>query len=410
MSYNISIPRYQPAKRLAVKLTSNGEQYVQKGHPWVFSDSILKINTDAKTGDLAIIFGKKKNKMIGIGLYDAKSPIRIKMIYNKSAPVNIDSAFFRQKIELAHQKRESLFQTKTNSYRLIFGENDGFPSFIADVYNTVLVVKIYSEIWLSFLNAILESLIEVSNAKTIVLRLSRSLQNSSVVKLKDGEVIFGSLENEVVHFIEHGVNFSANVIKGHKTGYFLDHRENRKQVGLMSKGKTVLDVFAYAGGFSIHALTHGATQVTSVDISEQALQIAVNNAKLNVYSGQHKTIVGDAFKILEQLIHEGKTFDVVVIDPPSFAKQQSDIQLAKKKYTQLARLGEKLTALNGLLVLASCSSRVTAQAFYDLNTQTLKSTNRKFKVEQETQHDVDHPIEFLEGAYLKCAYYRFSDR
>ncbi|WP_460219105.1 class I SAM-dependent rRNA methyltransferase [Psychroserpens sp. MEBiC05023] len=396
-------------KRLAVKLTAKGENYVQQGHPWVFSDSIIKINDNAQTGDLAIVFGKRKNGMIGIGLYDADSPIRIKMIYNDSKSVTVDAVFFLYKIRKAYQKRQQLLNTNTTSYRLIFGENDGFPSLIADVYNSVLVVKLYSEIWLPYLKTILESLIQTSSVKTVVIRLSRSLQQSSSHNLKDGDVVYGTLEDEVVQFVEHGVNFSANVIKGHKTGYFLDHRENRRQVGLLSKQKTVLDVFSYAGGFSVHALANGAKEVTSLDISSQALDIARQNGKLNSYSGTHITLAGDAFKILELLISEKKTYDVVVIDPPSFAKQQTEIQLAKKKYAQLARLGEKLTAKKGLLVLASCSSRVKADSFYDINEQALQTCNRSFAIEQKTLHDIDHPIGFPEGAYLKCGYYRFLD-
>ncbi|WP_204345338.1 class I SAM-dependent rRNA methyltransferase [Psychroserpens algicola] len=399
---------YQP-KRLAVKLTAKGENYVQQGHPWVFSDSIVKINDDAKTGDLAIIFGKRKNAMIGIGLYDENSPIRIKMIYNSGQPVQINEAFFLRKIKQAYEKRIPLLKTDTTSYRLLFGENDGFPSLIADVYASVLVVKLYSEIWLPYLNTILESVIETSHCQTVVIRLSRGLQQSNSHQLNDGDVVYGILDNEVVEFVEHGVHFSANVIKGHKTGYFLDHRENRRQVGILSQNKTVLDVFSYAGGFSVHALANGAKEVTSLDISAQALEIAVQNGTLNDYPGVHKTLAGDAFDILEQLISEKKRFDVVVIDPPSFAKQQSEIQLAKKKYAQLARLGEQLTAREGLLVLASCSSRVTATAFYDINEHVLKSTKRSFLVEQKTQHDSDHPIGFSEGAYLKCGYYRFLD-
>ena len=409
MTFSSSIESTFKPKRLAIKLTAKGENYVQQGHPWVFSDSIVKINADAKTGDLAIIFGKRKNGIIGIGLYDADSPIRIKVIYSDGKPTQIDDAFFLRKIENAYQKRLPLLKTETTSYRLIFGENDEFPSLIADVYDSVLVVKLYSEIWLPYIKTILESLVKTSGCETVVMRLSRGLQQSSSHNLKDGEVVYGTLENEVVEFIEHGVNFSANVIKGHKTGYFLDHRDNRRQVGLLSKNKMVLDVFSYAGGFSVHALANGAKEVTSLDISSQALEIAVQNGKLNDYPGKHFTLAGDAFKILEQLISEKKKFDVVVIDPPSFAKQQSEILLAKKKYAQLARLGEKLTAREGLLVLASCSSRVTATAFYDINEQTIKSTKRSFSVAQKTQHDIDHPIGFEEGAYLKCGYYRFQD-
>ncbi|QXP78934.1 MULTISPECIES: class I SAM-dependent rRNA methyltransferase [Winogradskyella] len=409
MSFSDHIHFNYTPKRLAVKLNAKGEQFVVKGHPWVFSNSITKINDDAATGDLAIIFSKNKNKVVGLGFYDAESPIRIKMIHNAETKVEINAEFFQHKIELAFEKRSELLKTNTNSYRLLFGENDGFPGLIADVYDSVLVVKVYSEIWLPYLKPILESLQQISSAKTVVMRLSRGLQNSDKHNLKDGEVIYGVLENEVVEFVEHDVKFSANVIKGHKTGYFLDHRANRKRVGEMSKGKTVLDVFSYAGGFSVHALANGATEVTSLDISKQALDMARENGKLNAYSGKHKTISGDAFEEMKALIAKGKTFDVVVIDPPSFAKQQSEIDLAKKKYGQLAELGEKLTSKNGLLVLASCSSRVLAQAFFDLNAQVLNSKHRLFEVELKTKHDSDHPIAFTEGAYLKCGYYRFLE-
>lgn len=399
---------YQP-KRLAVKLNAKGEQSVVKGHPWVFSNSIVKINEDAQTGDLAIIFSKNKNKVIGLGLYDAKSPIRIKIIHSENSKAEINSAYFHHKIESALNKREDLLKTETNSYRLLFGENDGFPGLIADCYDNVLVVKLYSEIWLPYLDPILHSLQQVSKAETVVIRLSRNLQNSSNHNLKDGEVVYGKLEDEVVQFIEHGVNFSANVIKGHKTGYFLDHRDNRRRVGEMSSKKKVLDVFSYAGGFSVHALANGADEVTSLDISKQALDIARENGKLNDYYGIHKTISGDAFKEMKSLIQKGQRYDIVVIDSPSFAKQQSDIELAKKKYAQLAELGERLTAKNGILVLASCSSRVLAQSFFDLNQRVLNAQPRLFETMLKTKHDVDHPVTFPEGAYLKCGYYKFLE-
>ena len=221
-------------------------------------------------------------------------------------------------------------------------------------------------------------------------------------------ILFGELENEVVPFIEHGVNFSANVIKGHKTGYFLDHRNNRKRVGELSNGKTVLDVFSYAGGFSVHALANGAKEVTSLDISKQALAIAIENGKLNTFSGKHHTLAGDAFELLQQLIKAHKTFDVVVIDPPSFAKSKKEIEMAKKKYHQLAQLGVQLTARGGMLMLAACSSRISAETFFDINKRVLKAQSRAFTVLNTTQHDIDHPISFPEGAYLKTGYYLFS--
>ena len=407
MLLSSSIPQPETMQRIAVKLTAKGEKSVMQKHPWVFSNSITKMNKDPKTGDLAIVFGKNKNKIIGFGLFDLESPIRIKMIHQGDA-VPIDVTFFKQKIEFAFRKREALLQTNTNSYRLLFGENDGFPSLIADIYAKVLVVKLYSEIWIPYLKTLLELLITISKCDTLVLRLSRQVKQSKSHQLKDGEVVYGTLKDDVVKFVEHGVKFSANVIHGHKTGYFLDHRQNRKQVGEWSRGKTVLDVFSYAGGFSVHALANHAKEVTSLDISKQALDIALQNGLLNDYSGHHNTIAGDAFKMMKQLIAEGQTYDVVVIDPPSFAKQQSEVNLAKKKYAQLASLGLQLTATQGLLVLASCSSRLLAQPFFDINTQVLRTSGRPFKTILKTTHDIDHPIGFPEGAYLKCGYYRME--
>jgi len=405
--FAIDFPEIVP-KRLAVKLTAVGERNVRNGHPWIFTDSILKLNKGGKSGDLTIVFSKNKNEVIGIGLLDPDSPIRIKMLTNIGG-VTIDTSFFEEKINKAFALRAELLETVTNSYRLLFGENDGFPGFIADVYDNALVVKLYSAIWFPYLKAILEKLIETTSCETVVLRLSRKLQGNGFHNFYDGQILFGKLSDEVVQFTEHGVKFSANVIKGHKTGYFLDHRHNRKNVGALSKNKKVLDVFAYAGGFSIHALANGAKEVTSLDISEQALQVAKENAQLNSFSGVHKTISGDAFAELKKLCDTNSKFDVVVIDPPSFAKRKTEISIALKKYEQLAKLGEKITFKNGTLVLASCSSRISLEEFFDINNKALQTSGRNFECFKKTFHDIDHPITFPEGAYLKCGYYRFLD-
>jgi len=406
--FNYSFPHIQPQK-LAVKLTPAAEKLMMKtAHPWVFSNSINKINKTGKAGDIAVLFRQKDNKVFGIGLYDPHSPIQIKILHHYGSAL-IDKDFFAEKIKVAFELRKALLKTNTNSYRLLFGENDGFPGFIADVYAQVMVVKLYSEIWFPYLKDILEALVEVSGCKSVVLRTSRHLQEAEHYGFKDGQVVFGELENEVVGFLEHGIRFSAHVVKGHKTGYFLDHRHNRKRVGELAKNKTVLDVFSYAGGFSVHALVNGAKEVASVDISAQALELAKANAQLNQFSGKHKTIAGDAFQVLHDLIEEGETYDLVVIDPPSFAKSEKEVSLAKKKYAQLAALGAKLVAKSGILVLASCSSRMSAEDFFKINESTLRFSNRKFQLMETTFHDVDHPVSFKEGAYLKCGYYKSCD-
>ena len=401
----ITLPTIK-TQRIAVKLKSNAEKLVKQGHPWVFEDSIAKQNKEGKAGDIAILFDQRKDKVFAVGLYDPDSPIRIKMI--SDVPATPDAAFFKEKIRIAFSKRTKLLKTDTDSYRFIFGENDGFPGLIVDIYKDVLVVKFYTGIWFPYLEMILPELVKVSKTQTVVVRLSRNLQKSTAHGFKDGQVIHGELSSEVVYFREHGIRFSANVIHGHKTGYFLDHRYNRKRVGELSKGKKVLDVFSYAGGFSVHALAGGANEVLSLDISAQALEVALQNGKLNPSKGKHTTMAIDAFVGLQQLIESRKKFDIVVIDPPSFAKSAREIESAKHSYHRLAVLGAQLVGKNGTLVLASCSSRITAQQFFDISEQGITKSKRSFKLIEKTFHDSDHPIGFAEGAYLKCGYYRLD--
>lgn len=400
-------PIHNP-KRIAFKVKPAAEKHIRREHPWIFENAIVKQSMEGNAGDLAIIYNQKKNKFLALGLYDPYSPIRIKLLqYQQTA--QIDSNWFRQKIEAAYQIRKSLItETDTNSYRLIHGENDGLPSLIADVYAGVLVVKLYSAIWLPYLKTLLPLLQSTSNCQTIVLRLSRSLQNMSDVTLKDGQVIVGKLEEEEVIFREHGLLFSANVVHGHKTGYFLDHRHNRRKIGLLAKEKNVLDVFAYAGGFSVHALAGGAGEVVSLDISKQALEMAKKNVALNLQleSTKHKTMAVDAFEGLKQFYKQRKFFDIVVVDPPSFAKSDKERVGALRKYGQLCRLAVPLVRKGGILLMASCSSRISSDDFFEIVTNHLQSSGRRFRELERTFHDVDHPIGFEEGRYLKAGYWR----
>ncbi len=403
----IALPEIK-TNRIAIKLSSASERMVKKNHPWVFEKGIVKESPGAKAGDLVIIFDERKNKFLALGLYDPYSPIRIKVL-QFHVKGEIGDAWFRDKIQGAFEKRKPLLETDTNSYRLIFGENDFFPGLIADVYADVLVVKLYSHIWLPYLKDIIPFLVEVSEVSTCVLRLSRNLmQQGDTFGLEDGQVILGTLENPNVGFVEHGIKFNANVIKGHKTGFFLDHRENRRMIGNMAAGKKVLDVFSYAGGFSVHALVGGATSVLSVDISKKALSLASANVKLNAdqISGKHKTWAMDAFDALQELINKREQFDLVIIDPPSFAKSAKEILPAKVSYNRLAKLGVSLTKQGGTLLLASCSSRIKADEFFEINEGAIDALGSGLKLYKKTFHDIDHQPNFEEGKYLKAGYYK----
>ncbi|UZO79818.1 class I SAM-dependent rRNA methyltransferase [Aquimarina sp. ERC-38] len=394
---------------IAVKITNKAEKKVRQRHPWIFDGSITKQNREGVSGDLAILYSQKSKKLLAVGLWDQESPIRIKLI-EFLKPVRLTKEWFRNTVAKAFKKREELLQTDTNAYRLLFGENDQMPGFIADVYNRVIVIKLYSACWFPYLKDILEVLQEIPNVQTGVLRLSRKLQSYSQKNygLIDGTILFGILDNPTIIFKEHGIQFSANVIDGHKTGYFLDHRENRRKVGILSQNKSVLDVFSYAGGFSVHALAGGAASVISIDISKQALLLAEQNASLNQHQGTHTTIAKDAFVALASLKKEQRQFDIVVIDPPAFAKKESEVIKAIQMYRRLTKLGAALVKKNGILVMASCSSRVTREVFYTEVENTLIHSGYTFTILEKTAHDTDHPITFPEGAYLKTGYYRID--
>ncbi len=403
------LPEIKP-NRLAIKVKSVAERAIRKGHPWVFESAISKQSGEGQAGDLAIIYDGKKNKFLAVGLWDPNSPIRIKVLQSNT-PANINEDWFNQKVAQAKAIREPLLKSETNSYRLLFGENDKVPGLICDVYSSVVVVKIYSAIWFPYLKAILPAIVKHTNASAIVLRMSRNLQKPEIEShgLKDGDVLYGTLEKENVIFTEHGLQFYANVIKGHKTGYFLDHRHNRKKVGELAEGKAVLDIFSYAGGFTVHALAGGAKEVISLDISRQAQELAKENVRLNnLDKDKHQIMVADAFKGMQALIDDRKQFDIVVVDPPSFAKSAADIPQATKSYERLTRLAVRLVKKSGILLSASCSSRIKQEEYFELIEAVLDSTGRRFKLIEKTDHDVDHPIGFAEGGYLKSGYYQLD--
>lgn len=391
-------------KRIAIKLNQKAEVILKKGHPWIFSESIVKCPEDARTGDVAVVFAQRDNKLIGVGLYDAESPIRVKIL-SANKPVKLDTEFFKERINAASERRKEYQSAVTNAYRLVYGESDGLPGVIVDVYAAVAVLKLYSGIWLPYLDLLTAELVAELQPAALLLRLSRNVAKEAGDDL-EGKILHGSLPDPVVTFKEYDVVFQANVVDGHKTGYFLDHRSNRHQVGMMARGMTVLDVFAYAGGFSVHALAGGARSVTSVDISEQALATAKANAALNTFKGQHVTVAGDAFDVLKEMAAAGRKFDIVVIDPPSFAKQRSEVARALKQYERLAGLGIALCAPKGVLVLASCSSRVSLEDFLMSHKRAFGRAGQKNRLIKATQHDWDHPIGIPESAYLKTAYYQ----
>ena len=344
-----------------------------------------------------------------MGLYDPDSPIRIRVLHQGS-PAKINAEFFRARTQDAREVRGALLATDTDGFRLIHGENDGFPGLVVDVYGGVAVLKLYSPVWFPWLEVLLPSIVEAAQATALVLRLSRNTEKAAkTFDLTEGQILHGNLPSADITFREHGLRFHANVVHGHKTGFFLDHRENRRRVGELAAGKTVLDVFSYAGGFSVHALGGGAAAVTSLDISAPALDQAKDNVSLNfgeAAAGRHHTLAEDAFVALERLAREGKAYDIVIVDPPSFAKRDKEIPGALTAYRRINTLAIPLVASGGILLAASCSARVPAEDFFRVVESSIVASGRKHQLLEKTFHDADHPIGFPEGAYLKSGYYK----
>ncbi len=252
----------------------------------------------------------------------------------------------------------------------------------------------------------------------VVVRWSRQVRSSPTVWASpwdEGDSIIGADVTAPVAFRESGFDLEADIIRGHKTGYFLDQRDNRRLVGSVAEGRTVLDVFACAGGFSLAAAAGGAIAVTSLDISQPALDSAVANLTRNRMVGavaacQHDTRCGDAFELMGALAETGHRYGLVVVDPPSFASSASQVPDARRAYRRLVGLSLDLVEPGGLVFLASCSSRIAADEFHALVGEVAAARAVELQIQARTGHAVDHPITFPEGAYLKAVLARVPAR
>ena len=398
--------------RLAVRVSADALRQIRGGHPWVYDASITSLNHRGAAGDLAIVFDQHR-KFAAIGLYDPIGPIALRIIH-VGKPRQIDSEFWAAKLNAAAQLRLPLASAEPSgrpAYRLINGENDGLPGFVVDRYADTLVVKVYSPVWFPHLRQLVDALVAATGAAAVVLRLARNVAAGETFGLSDGDVIAGMLEANPVGFTEAGLRFEADVRAGQKTGHFLDQRANRIRVGELAAGRDVLDLFASTGGFTVHAAAGGALSVHSVDLSAPTLAATEHNLALNanlpaVAACTATAQVGDAFEVMSALAQAGTTYDLVVIDPPSFAQKQSSVDGALRAYERLTHLALPLLRPGGTLVQASCSSRVSAEAFFDAVLHAADVAGEELVELGRTGHDLDHPVTFPEGAYLKAGFWR----
>jgi 23S rRNA (cytosine1962-C5)-methyltransferase len=396
-----------PGRRVGVRVTPAGLRAVRAGEPWIFDGSITSVTPpDLPSGSIAIVFDDRR-RVAGVGLWDPDSPIRVKMLHGGGS-VTIDAAFWVTRLRAALERRRSLIDDPdTTAWRWVHGENDGLPGLVVDRYTDTLVVKCYTAAWVPHLDDVLAALVDLGAPERIVIRHSRRIGDA--FPYADGETVRGAAPTGPVVFRERGLTMAADVVSGHKTGHFLDQRDNRALVRSAAEGCRVLDVFSATGGFALAAAAGGATSVHLVDVSQPALDTAMANLARNrhisgVAACDVATTRGDAFAVLERFAADGREFDLVILDPPSFAQNAASVPNALEAYERLARLGIRLTAPGGTLVQASCSSRVDVDQLAEAMRLATRGTGRRVRERRRTAHPIDHPIGFAQGGYLKALY------
>jgi len=404
-----------PSTRLRLRVTATAETIVRSGHPWLFADSIHESNHAGQTGELAVIYDRK-DRFLAVGLFDPDSPIRVRILH-AGKPQTIDHAWWQSRLEHALARRRGLFDAQTTGYRLIHGESDGWPGLVLDRYDTTLVLKLYTAAWLPRLDETLVLLREAVPGERIILRLSRNIQSVAERRApprRDGEIVSSKPAapeaGAPVIFMESGLRFEADVLRGQKTGFFLDQRENRREVETLARGRRVLNAFSFSGGFSVYAARGGAKTVTDLDISAHALAAAQRNFALNknfpgVAACHHEIAQGDAFAWLAA---GAEKFDLVVLDPPSLAKRAAEQAGAVHAYERLAAAGIARLAPGGILVAGSCSAHVPAEAFFEVVRRAAAESGRKFTELKTLRHPPDHPAGFKEAEYLKVIYLKLG--
>ena len=394
---------------LKLRVSQKVETILRAGHPWLFSDSIREQTRPGQTGELVIIYDRK-DRFLGMGLFDPDGPIRVRMLH-VGKPQKADRTWWQQHLTVALDRRRNLFDSQTNGYRLCNGESDGWPGLVLDRYDSTLVFKIYTTVWLPRLNEIVELIAEQVPHTHLILRLSRNIQDKAL-PFTDGQTLRGPTLLEPVVFLESGIRFEIDGVRGQKTGFYLDQRENRRLVESLARGRRVLNAFSFSGGFSLYAARGGAVSVTDLDISPHALAAADRNFALNLHDPaiarcRHASVKTDVFDWLNSPTVAPRSFDLIILDPPSLARRESERAQAIRAYGRLVQSAIGLLAPKGILVACSCSAHVSTPEFLEAVKNAATQSGRPFTELRTTGHAPDHPATFPEANYLKAIYLEF---
>ena len=385
-----------------VILKPKKEESLKRFHPWIFSGAVAKKDSDIEEGEVVSIY-TSDNNFIAVGHYQIGS-IEVRVLSFEERA--IDKSFWIEKITIAHQLRKAInvISEKNNTYRLIHGEGDNLPGLIVDIYAETAVIQSHSV-------GMHESRLEITEAiKTVLSEEIKNIYYKSETTLPfkanldhtDNDYLHGGGSDVNNIAVENGLKFRADWLKGQKTGFFIDQRDNRSLLEKYSKDRSVLNMFCYTGGFSFYAMRGGAKVVHSVDSSAKAIMLTDNNVELNFPNdSRHTAYAEDAFKFLNKI--EKSEYDLIILDPPAFAKHRGAIKNALQGYKRLNAVAFEKIAKGGIIFTFSCSQVISKDAFRLAVFSAAAMSGRSVKILHQLTQPADHPINIYhpEGEYLK---------
>jgi 23S rRNA (cytosine1962-C5)-methyltransferase len=381
-----------------LQLKAGREKSVKNKHPWIFSGAIQAMQT-AGEGDIIEVRAANK-EILGYGFFSAESQISCRMFEWSLEPEDFESPeYWIKKLQNALLLRDTLvINNKTNCYRLLHAEGDFFPGLIIDVYDQVAVVQFLIE-GTAKRKELYRNCIKSIGFQNIYSRSSASSKELQDTAEKAGW-ISGELSSPVT-VLENGLNFEVDFIHGQKTGFFLDQRDNRAMLKKLAKGRTVLNAFSYTGGFSVYAAAGHAKEIHSLDISSEAVKIAEHNVRLNFPDANHKGITKDCFEYLRAM--EKDFYDMIVLDPPAFAKNKHTVDKAARGYKDINMKAMEKIKAGGLLFTFSCSQHISKDLFQKIIFGAAADAGRNVRIVEQLNQPADHPVNIFhpEGEYLK---------
>lgn len=383
-------------------LRNGREKSVLRHHPWIFSGAIQSLSSQPETGE-TIAIHDAEGRFLAQAAYSPESQIRAR-IWNWDAETPIDRQFFKGKLQNAIQLREKWIDRQhTTAYRLVHAESDGLPGLVVDRYGDVLVMQVLSAGVEAWREVILDLLEELLSPEAIYERSDVAVRTLEGLPERTG-LLRGTLPPQPIAIMENGLSYHVDLVAGQKTGFYLDQRDNRQKCREIAEGKSVLNCFAYTGGFTLAALAGGAESVVSIDSSTEALETARQNVALNGMSEDRcEWIVGDAFHELRALRDRAAQFDLVILDPPKFAPTAAQANKAARGYKDINLLGFKLLKHGGTLMTYSCSGGIDAGFFQKILADAALDAGVDARILYHLGQAPDHPTDlaFPEGTYLK---------